>query len=93
MMTMGECLSKNKMKAKAVRLLKRKKRYENQLERLRNHLFLIKQVNIVTQNIIERNVQPNIKKEDFVAAPQLKNNNFISEKLRLLCKKVIERSK
>ena len=43
--------SKNMVKQRALRVLKQKKMYENQLEGLRNQSFNMEQANYATQNL------------------------------------------
>ena len=48
---MREGPSKNAVKAKAMRVLKQKKQYENQIEGLRNQSFNMEQANFATQSL------------------------------------------
>lgn len=51
MAKMREGPSKNAVKAKAMRVLKQKKQYENQAEGLRNQAFNMEQANYAAQNL------------------------------------------
>lgn len=79
--------SKKLMKAQTFRLLKRKKQYECQAERLRNQSLHMKQAIFVAQR------RQRLANEKSQAELQIKKKNEMSEKLRLLYKKVVKQSK
>lgn len=81
MAELDESPTKRLIKAKAMRLLKRKKLWKNQAETLRNHSLQMKQAILVTKRF---------KNAEATAVPQYKKNNFMSEKLSSLYKRIVK---
>lgn len=84
MAKMCECPSKHMMKAKALRLLNRRKQYTNQAKSLRTRSLHMKQAIFVAKSL-------NAKKAK--AEPPIKTSNLMSEKLSLLYNKVVKQRK
>lgn len=80
MAELDECPTKRMIKVNAMRLLKRKKLWKNQVESLRNHSHQMKQTVLVAKRFKN-------------AEPQHKKNNFMSERLSSLYKRIVKQSK